>query len=68
MELSGLNLNVPPVAIPPVAIPGLSTTREAQYAKRIKELEDELRLMRVENEKNVSCHFHFATPRYRVSV
>ncbi|KAF9036744.1 hypothetical protein BJ165DRAFT_1559775, partial [Panaeolus papilionaceus] len=52
LELSGLNLNVPPVAIPPVAIPGLSTTREAQYAKRIKELEDELRLMRVENEKN----------------
>ncbi|PPQ65104.1 hypothetical protein CVT24_003065 [Panaeolus cyanescens] len=52
LEVSGLNLNVPPVAIPPIAIPGLSTTREAQYAKRIKELEDELRLMRVENEKN----------------
>ena len=48
-ELNNLNLNLP--AIP---IPGISPNREAQYTKRIKELEEELRLMKVENDKNVS--------------
>jgi hypothetical protein len=48
LDFSSLNINVP--AVP---IPGINTGREAQYARRIKELEDELRLMRVENEKNV---------------
>jgi len=43
--------------VPAVPIPGIATGREAQYAKRVKELEDELRLMRVENEKNVSSLF-----------
>lgn len=35
------------------AIPGINTAREAQYAKRIKELEEDLRLVKVENDKNV---------------
>ncbi len=48
LDFSSLNINVP--AVP---IPGINTGREAQYARRVKELEDELRLMRVENEKNV---------------
>lgn len=48
LDFSSLNINVP--AVP---IPGITTGREAQYARRVKELEDELRLMRVENEKNV---------------
>lgn len=48
-DFNNLNMNVP--AIP---IPGINTAREAQYAKRIKELEEELRLMKVENDKNVS--------------
>jgi len=39
--------------VPATPIPGMNTAREAQYAKRIKELEDELRLMKVENDKNV---------------
>jgi len=39
--------------VPAIPIPGMNTAREAQYAKRIKELEDELRLMKVENDKNV---------------
>lgn len=49
LDFSSLNINVP--AVP---IPGITTGREAQYARRVKELEDELRLMKVENEKNVS--------------
>ncbi|KAH9483759.1 hypothetical protein JR316_0003235 [Psilocybe cubensis] len=48
LDFSSLNIDVP--AVP---IPGINTGREAQYARRVKELEDELRLMRVENEKNV---------------
>ncbi|PPQ89090.1 hypothetical protein CVT25_006462 [Psilocybe cyanescens] len=47
LDFSSLNIDVP--AVP---IPGINTGREAQYARRVKELEDELRLMRVENEKN----------------
>ncbi|KJA27397.1 hypothetical protein HYPSUDRAFT_35294 [Hypholoma sublateritium FD-334 SS-4] len=47
LDFSSLNINMP--AVP---IPGINTGREAQYARRVKELEDELRLMRVENEKN----------------
>ncbi|EAU88164.2 hypothetical protein CC1G_03836 [Coprinopsis cinerea okayama7 len=37
---------------PAVPIPSLKPNREAQYTKRIKELEEELRAMRAENEKN----------------
>jgi hypothetical protein len=48
LDFSSLNINVP--AVP---IPGMNTGREAQYARRVKELEDELRLMRGENEKHV---------------
>ena len=48
LDFSSLNINVP--AVP---IPGINTGREAQYARRVKELEDELRLMRGENEKHV---------------
>lgn len=43
-----LNLNVP--ALP---IPTLTPNRENQYLQRIKELENEIRQARVENEKNV---------------
>ncbi|CAA7267636.1 unnamed protein product [Cyclocybe aegerita] len=47
LDFNNLNINVP--ALP---IPGMNTGREAQYMRRIKELEEELRLMRVENDKN----------------
>jgi hypothetical protein len=59
LDLSSLNINVPPVPIP-----GINTGREAQYARRVKELEDELRLMRGENEKHV-CLFsvHVSNPQ-----
>ncbi|KAF9264870.1 hypothetical protein L218DRAFT_972448 [Marasmius fiardii PR-910] len=47
VDLSPLNLQPP--ALPP---PGINTPREAQYARRVKELEEELRNMRVENDRN----------------
>ncbi|KAL0947137.1 hypothetical protein HGRIS_013268 [Hohenbuehelia grisea] len=48
IDLGALNLNVPPIPIP---IPSLNSGREAQYTRRIKELEDEVRVLRVDNEK-----------------
>lgn len=51
LDFSAMNINVPPVPIP-----GLNSGREAQYARRVKELEEELRGLRMENEKNVCCH------------
>jgi len=50
-DLSSLNSNVPLVAIP-----GINSAREAQYARRVKELEEEYRTLRTENEKNVCFH------------
>ncbi|KAF8061512.1 hypothetical protein FPV67DRAFT_283106 [Lyophyllum atratum] len=47
LDFSSLNLNVPGVPIP-----GITSGREAQYARRLKELEEELRGVRVENEKH----------------
>ncbi|TFK72517.1 hypothetical protein BDN72DRAFT_792170 [Pluteus cervinus] len=42
------NANIPL----PVAIPGINKSREAQLARRIRELEEELRNVRSENEKH----------------
>jgi poly-gamma-glutamate capsule biosynthesis protein CapA/YwtB (metallophosphatase superfamily) len=55
-DLASLNLNlVPP---PPPVVP-ISTNRdkEAQLSRKVKELEEELRNMRVENEKQVGIFF-----------
>ena len=54
--------------VPAVPIPGFNTGREAQYAKRIKELEEELRLMKVESDKNVNWSFFARSFAYRVLV
>ncbi|KAF5332950.1 hypothetical protein D9758_016436 [Tetrapyrgos nigripes] len=48
-DLAPLNLNGPMQALP---IPGIQTAREGQYMRRVKELEEELRAARAENEKN----------------
>jgi hypothetical protein len=48
LDLSTLNSN-----LPTVAIPGINSARETQYLRRIKELEEEFRTLRAENEKNV---------------
>lgn len=37
-------------------------SQEAHYVARIRELEEEIRLSRIENEKNV-CGFHAPYPR-----
>ena len=50
-DISALNMNVPPVAPPP--LPNIGRDREAQLLRRIRELEDELRGVRAENEKQV---------------
>ena len=39
--------------VPPIAPPNLANGREAQYLRRVKELEEEVRNLRNENEKNV---------------
>ena len=46
-DLGSLNLNVP------LPVPGFNTAREAQYARRVKELEDEMKALRAELEKTV---------------
>ena len=51
VDLSGLNINVPQVPLP-----GVNIGREAQYLRRIKELEEEVRTFRTENEKNVRLY------------
>ncbi|KAG6813608.1 hypothetical protein H0H92_009225 [Tricholoma furcatifolium] len=45
MDLNSLN-------VPNVPIPGITPNREAQYARRLKELDDELQSIRAENEKH----------------
>lgn len=49
-----LNVDFNTLNVPTVAIPNMSSGREAQYARRLKELEDEVQSLRVENEKHVS--------------
>lgn len=39
--------------IPQVPVPGFNTSREAQYARKVKELQDELVALRAELEKTV---------------
>ncbi|KAF5324941.1 hypothetical protein D9611_004350 [Ephemerocybe angulata] len=48
-DINFLNFNKAAV---PVPIPSLNAGREAQYSRRIQELEAELRAVRAENEKN----------------
>lgn len=55
LDLNSLNSNLQ--AIP---IPGINSTREAQYVRRIKELEEEFRVLRSDNEKNVGFFTHLA--------
>ncbi|KAH9951394.1 hypothetical protein B0H21DRAFT_685234, partial [Amylocystis lapponica] len=50
VDLSSLNLNVPPVA-PPVAALSPGRDREGQLLRRVRELEDQMRELRSDNEK-----------------
>jgi DNA repair exonuclease SbcCD ATPase subunit len=49
-DLSSLNLVPPPPPVVPIPI-STNRDKEAQLSRRVKELEEELRTMRVENEK-----------------
>ena len=51
-DLASLNLNLVP-APPPVVPISTNRDREVQLSRRVKELEEELRGVRVENEKQV---------------
>jgi hypothetical protein len=53
-DLTGLNLVPPP---PPVVPISTNRDRETQLSRRVKELEDELRVTRAENEKQVGILF-----------
>jgi hypothetical protein len=46
LDFGALNINVP--------VPALNPGREAQLLRRIRELEEESRMLRVDNEKQVS--------------
>ena len=52
-DLASLNRNIVPPP-PPVVPISTNRDREVQLSRRVKELEEELRSMRVENEKQVS--------------
>lgn len=50
VDIGALNINVPPA---PSAPPTGGRDREAQLVRRVRELEEDVRLMRVENDKQV---------------
>ena len=50
IDFNALNINIPPVPSPVAALnPGRD--RESQLVRRVRELEEEVRVLRVENEK-----------------
>lgn len=55
IDLASLNINVPPMPPPVAALnpvhPGRD--RETQLVRRVRELEEEVRTLKVENEKQV---------------
>ncbi|KAL4251635.1 hypothetical protein ABKN59_003795 [Abortiporus biennis] len=58
VDLASLNINTAPVP-PPVPVLNPSRDREAQHLRRIRELEDELRNARIENEKQKAMIIKF---------
>ncbi len=61
VDIAALNINVPPV-LPPL-VPtnaGLTRDREAQLVRRVRELEEDVRTMRIENDKQV-CSIYLSS-------
>ena len=56
VDLSALNINVPSVPAPMAAL-NAGRDREAQFLRRIRDLEEELRVSRIENDKQVGCDY-----------
>lgn len=54
VDLGALNINLPAVPAPVTAL-NVGRDREAQLLSRIRELEEEVRNVRTENEKQVCC-------------
>jgi hypothetical protein len=52
VDLSALNINFPAVPAPVTAL-NVGRDREAQLLSRIRELEEDVRVVRVENDKQV---------------
>ncbi len=65
VDLASLTITTPPVPAP-VAVLNPTRDREAQLVRRVRELEDELRVARVENEKQV-CR-KFSSPPFSLFV
>lgn len=63
IDLTSLNINVPPVPPPVAALnPGHpGRDRETQLVRRVRELEEEVRTLKVENEKQVRPHVSSTT-------
>lgn len=54
VDLSSLNIGLP--------VPGLNSGREAQYARRVRELEEDVRVLKAENERQVRDPFLIISP------
>ncbi|KAG6889723.1 hypothetical protein C0995_015021 [Termitomyces sp. Mi166 len=57
------NIDFNALNMPSVPIPSMTSGREAQYARRLKELEDEVQSLRVENEKHPADVLHTSTQK-----
>ena len=55
VDLGALNINIPSVPAPMAAL-NAGRDREAQLLRRIRDLEEDLRVARVENDKQVGYH------------
>lgn len=57
VDIAGLKIAVPPLT-PPANVANGARDQEAQHLRRIRELEEELRVVRVDNEKQVRTAIH----------
>lgn len=60
VDLAALTINAPPIPSPVATLnPNSSRDRETQLLKRIRDLEEEVRAVRIENEKQVRIFIAF---------
>jgi hypothetical protein len=61
MDFAALNLAAPPLPLPAPAVPPpVPAGRETQLLRRVRELEEEVRVLKVDNDKQVSSPFPYA--------
>lgn len=56
MEFAGFAANNPPM---PGALPGVGRDAEARHLRRIRELEEDIRVLKIESEKQVRLNISF---------